>query len=67
MTDSRDKASKAVTAALLATILALSVSAQSQTITGKVVGVSDGDRANHRQPRQRDLPSAELPELLKGR
>jgi len=40
MTDSRDKASKAVTAALLAAILALAVSAQPQTITGKVVGVN---------------------------
>jgi endonuclease YncB( thermonuclease family) len=46
MTDEPDKAKRvrqSVTAALLAALLCLSASAQPQTITGKVVGVSDGD------------------------
>jgi endonuclease YncB( thermonuclease family) len=43
MTDSPNKACKLITAALLAVVLALSISAQPQAITGKVVGVSDGD------------------------
>jgi endonuclease YncB( thermonuclease family) len=38
-----DKVGKFIKAALLAAILALSASAQPQTITGKVVGVADGD------------------------
>jgi endonuclease YncB( thermonuclease family) len=45
MTDEPNKAGKLVTAALLAALLALGVFAQApqQAITGKVVGVSDGD------------------------
>lgn len=43
MTDLDDKAVKTVTAALLVALLFVSASAQTQTITGKVVGVSDGD------------------------
>jgi len=46
MTNEPDKAGRVrrpVTAALLATLLCLSATAQRQTITGKVVGVSDGD------------------------
>jgi len=41
--DKAGRVRQAVTAALLATLLCLSASAQQQTITGKVVGVSDGD------------------------
>jgi hypothetical protein len=69
LTDSPDKATrirKFVTAALLAALLCLSTSAQPQTITGKVVGVSDGDLANHRQSEQQDLSHVELPGLLEG-
>jgi endonuclease YncB( thermonuclease family) len=45
MTDPHDKAGKLITGALLVALLALSVfaQAQTQTVTGKVVGVSDGD------------------------
>jgi len=46
MTDEPDKAwrvRQSASAALLAALLYLSASAQPQTITGKVVGVSDGD------------------------
>jgi endonuclease YncB( thermonuclease family) len=46
MTDEPDKAGRvrqSVTATLLTALLCLSASAQQQTITGKVVGVSDGD------------------------
>jgi endonuclease YncB( thermonuclease family) len=46
MTDESDKAGRvrqSVTAALLAALLCLSANAQQQTITGKVVGVSDGE------------------------
>jgi len=46
MTDEPDKAGRvrqSVTAALLAALMCLSASAQPQTITGKVVGVSDGE------------------------
>jgi endonuclease YncB( thermonuclease family) len=46
MTDEANKAGRirqSVTAVLLAALLCLSASAQLQTITGKVVGVSDGD------------------------
>src|SRR5262245_45357834 len=46
MTDEHDKAGRfrqSVTAALLATLLCLSATAQQQTITGKVVGVTDGE------------------------
>jgi endonuclease YncB( thermonuclease family) len=46
MTDEPDKAGRvrrAVAAALLAALLFLSAGAQQRTITGKVVGVSDGD------------------------
>ena len=39
----RKKARQLIKAALLATLLCLSAAAQPQTITGKVVGVSDGD------------------------
>ena len=46
MTDEPDKAGRvtqSVVAALLAALPCLSVAAQPQTITGRVVGVSDGD------------------------
>jgi|RhiMetdeSRZDD1v2_1073273.scaffolds.fasta_scaffold553765_1 endonuclease YncB( thermonuclease family) len=46
MTEEANKAGRvrhSVTAALLAALLCLPASAQVQTITGKVVGVSDGD------------------------
>jgi endonuclease YncB( thermonuclease family) len=39
----RKKTKQLIKAALLATLLSLSATAQPQTITGKVVGVSDGD------------------------
>src|SRR5262249_31168777 len=63
MTDEPGKAGRArqsVAAALLATLLCLSATAQQQTITGKVVGVSDGDTitvldADNRQYRVRLL------------
>src|SRR5262249_14095947 len=70
MTDEPDKAGRvrqAVTAALLATLLCLSATAQQQTITGKVVGVSDGETitvldADNRQHRVR-LMGIDAPEI----
>jgi len=70
MTDEPDKAGRvrqAVTAALLATLLCLSATAQQQTITGKVVGVSDGETitvldADNRRHRVR-LMGIDAPEI----
>jgi hypothetical protein len=58
---------RTIKALLMLSALCLSASAQPQTITGKVVGVSDGNRADRRQPQQLDLSPAELPGLLEGR
>jgi endonuclease YncB( thermonuclease family) len=70
MTDEPDKAGRvrqAVTAALLATLLCISATAQQQTITGKVVGVSDGETitvldADNRRHRVR-LMGIDAPEI----
>ena len=70
MTDEPGKAGRArqsVAAALLATLLCLSATAQQQTITGKVVGVSDGETitvldADNRQHRVR-LMGIDAPEI----
>jgi hypothetical protein len=59
-------AGKTVKAALILFALLLSVVAQTQTITGKVVDVSDSNRADYRQPQQQDIPLAELPGLQQG-
>jgi hypothetical protein len=48
-------------------LLFLSAGAQPRTVTGRAVGVSDGDRAIHRQPQQQDLSLAELPGLFQKR
>src|SRR5262245_50370016 len=60
MTDEANKAGGVrypVAAALLAALLCLSAGAQPQTITGKVVGVSDGDTitVSDEQKRQRKI------------
>jgi len=44
-----------IRASLILFALCLSAVAQPQTITGRVVGVSDGDRADRRQPQQQDI------------
>jgi len=41
--DKAERVRQSIAAALLAALLCLSATAQQQTITGKVVGVSDGD------------------------